>query len=211
MRPRHDPHERTQFFESSAKKFFTFIVKRHNDKRIGEVMADSEKVSKIARLTLRIFLIANLVFGAAIIVAIVASFPLAGTITSRLVLKYGASLNVADVLLAGRLMLLLGIVTAAVLHRVLASLLAILATVRDGDAFTVANAARLRSIGWALLIFQILDLVMGAFAAWFAALHVDIAAWSPGFGGWIAVLLAFVLAGVFERGAEMRDDLATTI
>ena len=58
-------------------------------------------------------------------------------------------------------MLALGIAAAGVLHVVLAALLAILATVRSGDPFTLVNAARLRAIGWALLALQLLDLGMG--------------------------------------------------
>lgn len=174
-------------------------------------VANGSNVSRIAYLALRVFLIANLMFGIAFTVAIVLSFPFADVIASRLVLKYGRSLNVAGVLLAGRLLLVFGIVAAVVLHRVFAGLLAILATVRAGDPFTAINAGRLRAIGWALLAFQLLDLTMGAFAAWFAVLHVDFDTWSPGLGGWISVILAFVLANVFERGAAMRDDLATTI
>ncbi|MFZ8346254.1 DUF2975 domain-containing protein, partial [Staphylococcus aureus] len=88
---------------------------------------------------------------------------------------------------------------------------AILDTVRRGDPFTAANATRIRAIAWAMLGLQLLDLVQGAMTAWFAALHVQFAMWTPAFGGWVAVLLLFVLAQVFARGAEMRDELAATV
>jgi hypothetical protein len=38
-----------------------------------------------------------------------------------------------------------------------------------------------------------------------------ISAWSPGITGWVAVLLAFVLARVFLEGTRMRDDLEMTV
>ena len=54
--------------------------------------------------------------------------------------------------------------------------------------------------------------VVGVIGAAIAA-----AVWEPGrfdafsFAPWLAVLLLFVLAGVFARGARMREDLAGTV
>jgi hypothetical protein len=120
-------------------------------------------------------------------------------------------LHVAGVILALRLLMALGAVAGLVLHRIFTQLLAILDTVRRGDPFTAANATRLRAIAWAMLALQGLDLVQGAMTAWFAALHVQFVNWTPSFGGWVAVLLLFVLAQVFSRGADMRDELAATV
>jgi hypothetical protein len=87
----------------------------------------------------------------------------------------------------------------------------IIATVSTGDPFIAANAARLRAIGWSLLVLQLLDVpaaligraypVLGA-----AAPYADL---SP--AGWLAVLMAFVLARVFTVGSRMRDDLEGTV
>lgn len=168
-------------------------------------------VTVISGAAVRLFMVANLLFGIVFAIAILASFPLAEAITGRLTVKYGSVVDAPAVLIAVRLLMASGIVAVAVLHRVFANLLAILQTIRSGDPFTTANASRLETIGWALLAFQLLDLGLGGFTAWFAHLHVQFVTWSPALGGWLAVLIAFVLAGVFRHGAAMRADLAATI
>ena len=90
-------------------------------------------------------------------------------------------------------------------------LLAILASVEAGDAFIAANGARLRTIGWALLAIQIVDLLYGAIAVRISASSGEYLGWSPSLGGWIAVLLVFVLAQVWTQGAAMRDELDATV
>lgn len=174
-------------------------------------MSAETLVSKIARIALRLFLIGNLICAIGFGVSIILSIPFAHAISARLIHKYGPGIDVPEILLASRLLFALGIVAAVALYRVLASLLDILGTVTLGDPFTTANAGRLRTIGWALLVLQLLDLALGAFTAWFGELHVEFVSWDPSLGGWIAVLMAFVLADVFSRGAAMRDDLAMTV
>ena len=170
-----------------------------------------DRLLRVARIVLRVSRVANIALMVAFAFAILLSWPMNGAITAQLVHKYGATLHVADVLLAMRLMLAAGIVASVALHRIFVALLAILATVRAGDPFTAANAARLQAIGWGLLVLQLLDLGLGGFTAWFAVLHVDFPGWSPSFGGWIAVMMVFVLARVFTIGARLRDDLAMTV
>jgi hypothetical protein len=84
--------------------------------------------------------------------------------------------------------------------------------VRAGDPFIALNAGRLQAIAWTLLALQVLSLVVGAIAKSVStrAHPLDIHA---GFstGGWLAVLLTFVLARVFAEGARMRDDLEGTV
>ena len=80
-----------------------------------------------------------------------------------------------------------------------------------GDPFTLVNATRLRAVGWALLAIQILDL---GFGATLLSLEPRVDApydWTVSIGGWIAALMVFVLARVFEQGARMRDELAMTV
>ena len=173
-------------------------------------MAD-DGVLRVARGALRFFLIANLVAMAAFVLAILLSFGFAAVLEARLLAKYGPSLDAASVVQAMRLLMLAAFPAGAALHLIFSRLLAMVATVRDGDPFTAANAQRLQTIGWALLVLQALDLLLGAFALWFTALHVEFGTWSPSFGGWIATLMVFVLARVFRVGAAMRDDLAMTI
>ena len=85
-------------------------------------------------------------------------------------------------------------------------------SVRSGDPFISANANRLNAIAWCLLGLQLLGLVIAVIVRFIstAAHPIDI---NAGFSvnGWLAVLLAFVLARVFAEGAQMRQDLEGTV
>ncbi|HET7843481.1 MAG TPA: DUF2975 domain-containing protein [Xanthomonadales bacterium] len=96
------------------------------------------------------------------------------------------------------------------MHLMLTKLLAMLDTVRAGDPFVPDNARRLTQIAWLLLGLQLMHLVHGAFASSLSAVgaHVD---WKFSWSGWVAVLLTFVLARVFEQGTRMRADLEGTV
>jgi hypothetical protein len=106
----------------------------------------------------------------------------------------------------------LGLVAIPINHSILKRLLAMVETVRARDPFAAANAARLRSIAWALLALQLLSLVIAAIAKAVAMpghpLHLD-----AGFSvtGWLAVLLTFLLARVFAEGTLMREELEGTV
>ncbi|MBL8703960.1 MAG: DUF2975 domain-containing protein [Rhodospirillales bacterium] len=107
-----------------------------------------------------------------------------------------------------RAIVVVGLAGAAIVHTVLRRLLAIVDTVRAGDPFILENADRLNAIAWSVLALEVLRLVVAAIAA---------AVWEPGridafsFAPWLAVLLFFVLAGVFAHGARMRADLEGTV
>lgn len=107
-----------------------------------------------------------------------------------------------------RLIVVLGIVGAVIVHTILRRLLAIVDTVRDGDPFILANAQRLDAIAWSVLALEVVRLMVTAIAA---------VVWEPGrlggftFAPWLAVLMLFVLSGVFARGARMRADLEGTV
>jgi hypothetical protein len=107
-----------------------------------------------------------------------------------------------------RAIVAIGLVGAAIVHTILRRLLAIVDTVRVGDPFILENARRLDAIAWRVLALEGLRLIVAAIAA---------AVWEPGrfdafsFAPWLAVLLLFVLAGVFAHGARLREDLAGTV
>ncbi|HEV7232782.1 MAG TPA: DUF2975 domain-containing protein [Sphingorhabdus sp.] len=95
---------------------------------------------------------------------------------------------------------------------ILAKLLAIIGSLAKGDPFILANAARLKIIGWLMVAAQILGGVL-AFAArdtadLFGRNNVDA---GPSLNGILAILLVFILAGIFERGAAMREELEGTV
>lgn len=107
-----------------------------------------------------------------------------------------------------RAIVVVGLAGAAIVHTILRRLGAIVDTVRVGDPFIDENAQRLDAIAWRVAALEGLRLVVAAIAA---------VVWEPGkidafsFAPWLAVLLLFVLAGVFARGAQMRDDLEGTV
>lgn len=80
------------------------------------------------------------------------------------------------------------------------------------DPFVPANAARLRRVGWALVVTQLLAIPL----QWTASSIAKAGSEFGGMGGislgsLLAILLAFVLAAVFERGTAMRDELEGTV
>jgi hypothetical protein len=107
-----------------------------------------------------------------------------------------------------RAIVVIGIAGAAIVHTVLRRLLAIVDTVRGGDPFILENARRLDAIAWSVLALEVLRLIVATIAS---------AVWEPdrvdGFSiaSWFAVLLLFVLSGVFAQGARMRADLEGTV
>lgn len=87
-------------------------------------------------------------------------------------------------------------------------------TVGDGDPFIPTNADRLRTMGWLALAIQLLTLPIGIAVAQIAEVIED----SPSdtsigldFTGLVLVLILFVLARIFRKGAEMREELEGTV
>lgn len=163
----------------------------------------------IAYVVLRLLVVLNWLFGAAILVLLFA-MPNERWIMSAF--QLAPSPDAERLVMGLRAVALLGLVAIPLNHIVLKRLIAMVETVRMGAPFVSANAARLQIIAWALLALQLLGLVIGAIgtAVSTPANPVDLDA---GFSitGWLAVLLAFVLARVFAEGALMREDLEGTV
>ena len=163
----------------------------------------------IAYVALRVLIIANWVFGAAILALLLVMLN-EQWIMSAFKLTPGPD---ADRIVLGlRSVAMLGLVAIPLNYMVLKRLLAMVETVRAGDPFVVANAYRLQAIAWLLLALQILSMIIGGIGEAISTRDhpVDLDA---GFSinGWLAVLLTFVLARVFVEGALMREDLEGTI
>ena len=106
------------------------------------------------------------------------------------------------------------IITAPVIllaHLILTRLIAMIDDLRAGNPFTGTSATRLRHIAWALLGIQLLDFAFGLVSINASEETGEYFGWSFGLTGWLAVLLLFILARVFERGATMQDELERTI
>jgi hypothetical protein len=163
----------------------------------------------IAHVVLRILIVLNWLFGAAILALLVVSAN-EQWITSAF--KLSPSADAERLIMGLRAIAVLGLIAIPLNYAVLKRLLAIVETVRAGDPFVGANADRLQAIAWLLFALQVLSCIIGAIgkAVSTPAHPVDIDA---GFSinGWLAVLLTFLLARVFAEGALMRDDLEATV
>ena len=162
----------------------------------------------IAYVVLRILIVFNWLAGLAILGLLLWSF----TFTAAQWTSALGGAPTGELVTGLRAVALLGLVAIPINHAILARLVAMVCTVRAGDPFVAANAGRLQAIAWALLALQILSLVIGGIGEAIStpAIPVDLDA---GFSisGWLAVLLTFVLARVFEEGAAMREDLEGTV
>jgi hypothetical protein len=167
-------------------------------------------VLPVTRVTLRILIVLNGLFGAAILTLLIATIVAEQwTFTA---LGITPSSGIPQMIVGLRAIAALGVVAIPLNHAVLRRLLAMVETVRDGDPFVAVNASRLQAIAWALLALQLLSLVVGGIGKAISTpahpLHLD-AGFSP--SGWLAVLLTFVLARVFAEATRMREDLEGTV
>ncbi len=163
----------------------------------------------ITYVVLRVLIVVNWLAGVLIAILLVA-MPTRQWIMSALELSPGPE---AEGLIMGlRAIAVIGLAAIPLHYTILKRLLAMVETVRAGDPFVAANAARLQTIAWALLALQLFSLVIGAIvkAVSTPAHPLDIDA---GFSinGWLAVLLTFLLARVFAEGTLMREDVEGTV
>lgn len=163
----------------------------------------------LAHVVLRILIVLNWLSGAAIFV-LLALTPNARWIMSAFDL--GPSPDTDRLIWGLRAIAFVGLCAIPLNYHFLKRLLAIVETVSAGDPFVAANAARLRSMAWTLLVIQGLGIVIGGIARAVStpAHPLDIEA---GFSvnGWLAVLLLFLLAQVFSEGTQMREELEGTV
>jgi hypothetical protein len=164
----------------------------------------------IAYVVLRILIVLNWLFGACILALLTYTF-----INEPWTMKALGVSRLPDaqtVMMGMRAIASLGLVAVALNYPLLKRLLAMVGTVRLGDPFVAANAYRLQTIAWILFALQLLGMVIGSIGKAMSTpahpFHFD-----AGFSvnGWLAVILAFVLARVFAEGTLMREDLEGTV
>lgn len=163
-----------------------------------------------ADLVLRGLLLLNWIYGAAIGAGLAASLVAEAPVMGALGVVPSAD---TEALIRGmRTIALLGLASVPLHYLLLRRLLAIVACAGQGTPFVAENARRLRSIAWALLGLQVLSLLVAATAEAVSTparpLTLD-AGFST--GGWLAVLLLFVLARIFAEGARLQDELEGTV
>jgi hypothetical protein len=166
------------------------------------------KVLGVSRALLKIARVFNLACGAAFLAMLLASFIFEPGFREY----FGRQTLDPDVILPTmRIWVLAGLPMFAAVHVMLSRLLAMVETVRAGDPFVPENAVRMRTIAWCMLVVQLFELACGVFIAILSRAGADIGDWDPSLSGWLAVLLLFVLARVFEEGTRIRADLEAMI
>ncbi len=162
----------------------------------------------LSRRVLRVLTTLNLLMGAFILTLLIASLVAESWVMRAL----GAARGTAMLYVGMRLIMVIGLCGIPIVHLVLARLLAIVETVGVGNPFVLANAARLKTIAWAILALELLHFAVGTIAASVSTAAVPLnLGWGFSLTRWLAVLMLFVLAQVFEQGARMREDLEGTV
>jgi hypothetical protein len=164
----------------------------------------------ITSVVLRILIVLNWLSGAAILALLTAT--IVAEQWTMTALGISPSSEIRRLIVPLRAIAALGLVAIPLYDAVFRRLVAIVETVRQGDPFVAVNARRLQAIAWALVALQLLSLLIGGIAGAISTptfpMHVD-AGFST--GGWLAVLLTFVVARVFAEGTGMREDLEGTV
>ena len=162
-----------------------------------------------AHIVLRILMILNWLLAVGIFAMLVVSVANGPWFMSAL--KISASPEPDRVLMGFRVIAVLGLMAIPLHYAVLKRLLTIVETVRAGDPFVTVNAQRLRAIAWALVALNLLSVAIGAIAFGISTTAYPVRMAGFSISGWLAVLLTFVLARVFAKGALMREDLEGTV
>ena len=164
----------------------------------------------LSRRVLRVLTKLNLLMGVLILALLFATLIAAAPVFTALGVP-PSEFN-SMLFLGMRLIMALGICAVPVVHFVLTRLLTIVDTVSVGNPFVLSNAARLQGIAWAILALALIHFAVGIVAASVSTTAAPLnISWGFSLTRWLAVLLLFVLARVFEQGARMREDLEGTV
>ena len=170
--------------------------------------------NRILRITrLLVYLIMGLIaFAGAVLAVVSVVLPFYWTEVLAEITTENPGLDPANLLPWLLVVFALGILLMGLIWTIMRRLLAIIDSVEDGNPFLRANAVRLKAIGWLMVAVQIIGLPLAVAAGRAADMFgesdtgVDFS-----LNGVLAILLVFILAGIFERGAEMREELEGTV
>lgn len=183
------------------------FVSSDDIKRNEALSSRSTTALRASHALLKLLIALNAAAGVLLICAFVASFlfeeSLGGYYRAR-------SMDAGMLIPTLRIFMVIGAPYILAVHIFLSRLLQMVESVRAGTPFIPENADRLKTLAWCLLVLQLLHLAFGVFASVARAANADVS-WSPSISGWLAVLLLFVLARVFEEAARIRDDLEAMI
>ena len=163
----------------------------------------------VSRTLLRAYWVFNLL----LVIILLAGLPSTFVFEPALRDYYGSRplMDAERIIPALRIAMALGLPMLAAIQVLVSRLLAIVETVRVGEPFVAANAARMRTIAWCLLAVQVIGMAFGIIAEMLRAGGADVDRGDVSLTGWIAVVLLFVLARIFEEGTRIRSDLEAMI
>ena len=164
----------------------------------------------LTRRVLKVLRVLTWAYGGAILALLLASYVEPEWFFRAIGVKQGPGAQA--VASSMRAMAMLGVATAPLNVAILDRLLAIVDSVRAGDPFVIENADRLTAIAWIVVALEVIHLLIGVIIRVIetSGQPIDMD-WKFSFAPYIAVLLLFVLAKVFEHGARMRADLEGTV
>ena len=173
-------------------------------------LSNKDRLIKGSRLFVRLAILANRAFFFGVIALFLVSVILSTRFVPMLIPQTPAS-DLSSALTGLRLLMLIGLAMAIATEVALRALAQIITSTGAGNPFIAANARRLQTIGWALLGLQLLAIPCALLDKFCPALGAAApgASFSP--GGWLAVLMVFVLSRVFAAGSTMRDELEGTV
>ncbi len=164
----------------------------------------------VTRVTLRILVVLNWIFGALVFGMLAMSFATEGWMWRAL--GVGPITGHESIVAGMRAIMVIGIAGTPIGYVVFSQLLRIVESVRTGKAFTMDNAGRLRTIAWAMVGLEVMHVCVVAIASAVSTkavpLHINS---NFHITGWLAILMLFVLAQVFLEGTRMREDLEGTV
>jgi hypothetical protein len=175
-----------------------------------DMLKGNDGLIRSSRLVVRIALVINRVFFVAVICLLLFSLIFPGAFAGAMV-QPAPGRDVAAAIVGMRWLMLIGIAEAVGTEILLRALTAIIESAGAGDAFIAVNARRLQTIGWALLGLQCLEIPAFVLYKCFPSMGSARPDVSISWGGWIAVLMVFVLSRVFTAGAAMKADLEGTV
>ncbi len=173
-------------------------------------MPSRSPLIETSSLVVRITIVLNRIFFFACVVGLIASFIFPGYFALWIAQTKPVAM-VPSVMAGMRELIVIGITMAIATDRLLVTLTDMIATVRAGDPFIPANAYRLRTIGWYLVVLQLSNIPAALLGKVYPAMGNTAPAFDLSISGWIAILMVFVLSRVFAAGSAMREDLQGTV
>jgi Protein of unknown function (DUF2975) len=169
------------------------------------------RILRITKLLVHLILIMVGVVGA-LIAGVCIILPFFWTEAVAELAQSNPGLEAANILPSLLTVFALGIVALGLIWTIMRKLLSVVNSVEDGNPFIVANALRLKAIGWLMVALQLIGIPLAIVAGKTADLFGESdTGFNFSLNGILAILLVFILAGIFERGAEMREELEGTV